>query len=107
MAVKTSDYTVNLDNFTTEGLAIDAKKKTAIRIDGLDTENVKDLSMKIDGKNLVISYDGKKLLVSNYTSLKYIKTDYEKIGKKEYYDLFNFIDNSLCFLPIYNLFNLW
>ena len=94
MAVKTSDYTVNVNDFTTEGFAIDAKKKTAIRIDGLDTENVKDLSMKIDGENLVISYDGKKLLVSNYTSLKYIKTDYEKIGKKEYYNLFNIIDNN-------------
>ena len=94
MAVKTIDYTIKVNDFTTEGLAIDAKKKTAIRIDGLDTENVKDLSMKIDGENLVISYDGKKLLVSNYTSLKYIKTDYEKIGKKEYYNLFNIIDNN-------------
>ena len=94
MAVKTSDFTVNVSDFTTEGFEIDAKKKTAIRINDLDTENVKDLDMKIVGNNLEISYGGKKLLVSNYTSLKYIKTEYEKVGKKEYYDLFNIIDNN-------------
>ena len=94
MAVKTSDYTVSLDEFTTEGLAIDAKKKTAIRIDGLSTENVDNLDMQIDGENLVITYGSKKLLVSNYTSLKYIKTDYKKEGRKEYYNLFNIIDNN-------------
>ena len=108
MAVKTSDFTVSIDEFTTEGFAIDARKKTAIRINDLDTENVKDLSMKIDGENLVITYGSKKLLVSNYTSLKYIKTDYEKIGKKEYYNLFNIIDNNAVdntTNPIYNAYN--
>lgn len=99
MAVKTSDTVVCLSDFTNDGLLhnvpLDAKKKTAIRIDGLATDDIKKLDMKIVGNNLEISYDGKKLLVSNYTSLKYIKTEYQKIEKKEYYDLFNIIENNV------------
>ena len=75
MAVRTSDFIVSLNEFTEEGLIIDAKKKTAIRIDGLDTEQVNNLDMQIIGNNLEISYGKKKLIVSNYTSLKYIKTE--------------------------------
>ena len=82
MAVKTNDFIVSLNDFTTDGLTIDAKKKTAIRIDDLNTGDVQDLNMQIIGNNLEISYGGKKLIVSNYASLKYIKTEYEKIGKK-------------------------
>ena len=94
MAVKTVDYTVNVNDFTVEGLAIDANKKTAIRIDGITAENVKDVDMQIVDGNLEISYDGKKAIVSNYSKLKYIKTDYEKVGKKETYNLFDFITNN-------------
>lgn len=94
MAVKTKDYVVDIDELTTEGLQINAKGKNSIRLDGLDSGSVDSLDMQINGDYLEITYEGKKLQISNYTGLKYIKTDYKKVGKKESYDLFDFIANE-------------
>ncbi|MBQ3641170.1 hypothetical protein II906_04485, partial [bacterium] len=95
MAVKTKDYTVNFADFTEEGLEIDANKKTAIRIDGLTNEQAQNAYYQIDANDkLIITYDSKKLIISNYTGIRYIKTDYVKNGKKETYNLFDIISNS-------------
>ena len=100
MAVKTKDYTVNLSDLTPTGYKINANKKTAIRIDGLTLDGAKALDYKIQDKNLVITSGANKLIVENYTGIKYIKTDYIKSGKKETYNLYdiilnNKVDNSL------------
>jgi len=99
MAVKTKDYTVNISDFTSEGYEINGKGKTAIRIDSTITIDPKTLTYTIADNKLVISDGTKSIKVSNYTGIKYIKTDYAKVGKKETYNLFdiiaeNKVDNS-------------
>ena len=91
----TKDYVVNLSDFTAEGKAIDAKKKNAIRIDGLTLEAAKALTYSIKEGNLVISDGVKSLKVSNYSGIKYIKTDYVKTGKKVTFKLYDIISESV------------
>ena len=91
----TKDYVVNLSDFTAEGKAIDAKKKNAIRIDGLTLEAAKALTYSINEGNLVISDGVKSLKVSNYSGIKYIKTDYVKAGKKVTFKLYDIISESV------------
>ena len=104
----TKDYVVNLSDFTAEGFEIDAKKKTAIRIDGLTLENAKALTYSINEGNLVISDGTKSLKVLNYSGIKYIKTDYVKTGKKETFKLYdiiseNAVDNTTNPITAYDL----
>ena len=94
MAVKTKDYTVNLSDFTTEGFEIDGKGKTAIRIDSTTTIDPDTLTYTIADGKLVISDGANSIKISNYTGIKYIKTDYVKLGKKETYNLFDIISEN-------------
>ena len=103
----TKDYVVNLSSFTSEGYEIDAKKKTAIRIDGLTFDGAKALTYSINEGNLVISDGTKSLKVLNYSGIKYIKTDYVKTGKKETFKLYdiiseNAVDNTTNPITAYN-----
>ena len=95
MAVKTKDYTVNISDFTSEGYEIYGKGKTAIRIDSTTTIDPKTLTYTItDDKKLVISDGANSIRVSNYTGIKYIKTDYVKTGKKVTFNLYDIISNN-------------
>lgn len=96
MAVKTKDVIVNIDDFVTDGeyKEFDAKGKSAIRIDGISAENAKNLDFSVTGDSLVISDGYSKIIIKNYKNIKYLKTEYEKIGKKETYDLYDLITNN-------------
>ena len=95
MAVKTKDYTVNISDFTSQGYEINGKGKTAIRIDSTTTIDPKTLTYTItDDKKLVISDGANSIRVSNYTGIKYIKTDYVKTGKKVTFNLYDIISNN-------------
>ena len=89
---KTKDFIVKLDDFTQDGKEINANRKNAIRIDGLTAEHATKADYKINNGKLEITVDGKKLIVNNYGGIRYIKTDYTKIGRNRYsyklYDLF-------------------
>ena len=109
MAAK--DLMVKLSDFTTEGYPINGKKKNAIVIEELSIEDINNnkLNFQIVGNNLEITdtTSGKKLLVSNYTGITKIKTDYVKTGKKESYTIYdlivnNAIDNTLNIISTYN-----
>ena len=78
----TKDYIVNPEDFSKNKFEFSAKGKNAIRIDGLTQEQAKNAGYKIDNGKLVMSYDGKTLTISDYTGIKYIKTEYQKVGKK-------------------------
>ena len=100
MAVKTKDYRVQITEFTSgEGMNINAKGKNCIRIDG--NFDITRLTDEYIDKKLVITdtADGDKLNVLNPSSIRYIKTNYAKVGKKETYNLTDLIANNL----IYNL----
>lgn len=96
MAVKTKDVIVNIDDFVTDGeyKEFDAKGKNAIRIDGISAENAKNLDFSVTGDSLVISDGYSKIIIKNYKNIKYLKTEYEKIAKKETYDLYDLITNN-------------
>ena len=94
----TKDYIVNVNEFTTEGYKIDAKGKSYLRIDGIELNSLMSkFSLKIDENNLIITntVNSNKLIVENYTGIKYIKTDYEKVGKRESYNLYDIINSNV------------
>lgn len=96
MAVKTKDYVVAITEFTQgEGKIINAKGKNCIRIDG--NFDITKLTYDYTDKKLVITdaIDGDKLVALNPSSIRYIKTDYAKVGKKETYNLTDLIANNL------------
>lgn len=96
MAVKTKDYVVAITEFTQgDGKIINAKGKTCIRING--KFDITKLTYDYIDKKLVITdtTDGDKLVAQNPSSIRYIKTDYNKVGKKETYNLTNLIANNL------------
>ena len=104
----TKDVVVNFEDFTVEGREIDAKKKNAIRIDGLTLDGAKALTYSINEGKLVISNGVNSLKVSNYTGIKYIKTDYAKAGKRTTFNLYdiiseNVVDNTTNSITAYNL----
>ena len=93
MAVKTNDCVVE---YFEDCLEVTANKKnTAIKIAGMTYQQAENAKYTIENGQLVITFDDKTLKISNYEKIKYIKTDYEKIGKKETYNLFDIITNSV------------
>ncbi len=86
MAIKTKDFLVNYDEITSgETSPVDAKGKTALKIEswygGLGNLN----EMCIEGDKLIVKLDSdKKITIKNYQSLKYLKN-----GNG---DLFDFIE---------------
>ena len=75
MAVKTKDYVVNVVD-TQDNYIFSAKKKTAIYLKGINQDDIDKTSFRIENNNLIFStMDGKLFTVSNYTAIKYIKTN--------------------------------
>ena len=91
MAVKTKDINFNISDFSENFETKSAKNKTAVYIEGITQNDVENLDMSIVDNCLVIkNTDNKFVKLSNYTGIKYIKTD--KSGKT--YKLTDIIANN-------------
>ena len=92
---KIKQVTVEKTDFTPEGYAISAKGANTINIDDATLAWAEAADYRIsNGKLEIESSDGNKLIVSDYKGIKYIKTDSQKIGKKETYNLVDLIGES-------------
>ncbi len=94
MATKTKDYKVIITDQQNE-YTFSAKNKNAIYIKGIKQDDIDTDSFRIVGNNLLFSAKGKDFVVSNYTSIKYIKTD-NILGKTELLDIIShsYVDNT-------------
>ena len=104
MAVKTKDYKVNFIEGQ-DDYVFSAKKKNAIYLKGLTKDDIDISSFKIINNNLLFStLDGKNFTVSNYTSIKYIKTDIAGTNKTNLFDIIssNLVDNTTNPISKYN-----
>lgn len=91
MAVKTSDKKITVTN-TQNDYEFSASKKDAIYLKGITQADIDTTSFSItDNKLLFSTLDGKNFSVSNYSGVKYIKTD---INSKKT-ALLDIISNSL------------
>lgn len=94
MATKTKDYKVTITDQQNE-YTFSAKSKNAIYVKGIKQDDIDTDSFKIVGNNLLFSAKGKDFVVSNYTGIKYIKTD-NASGKTDLLDIIShsYVDNT-------------
>lgn len=96
MAVKTKDVVVDYNQLGNPGLTVDANGKNAIRIDNLpNSYNLQNGKLKENG-TLVFEdiTNSKTLIIENPETIRYIKTHYQKVGKKETYQLVDIYEND-------------
>ena len=98
----TKDYKVIITDQQNE-YTFSAKKKNAIYVKGIKQDDIDTNSFRIDGDNLLFSAKGKDFVVSNYTGIKYIKTD-NALGKTELLDIIShsLVDNTANVISTYN-----
>ena len=100
---KTKDYKVTV-TAQQDIYEFSAKKKNAIYIKGrLNQNDINKDSFRIDGNNLIFSAYIKTFVVSNYTSIRYIKTD-NSLGKTDLLDIISqsLVDNTVNIISTYN-----
>ena len=102
MATKTKDYKVTITDQQNEYI-FSAKRKNAIYVKGIKQNDIDTNSFRIYGDNLLFSAKGKDFVVSNYTGIKYIKTD-NALGKTELLDIIShsYVDNTANVISTYN-----
>ena len=98
----TKDYKVTITDQQNEYI-FSAKKKNAIYIKGIKQDDIDTNSFRIVGNNLLFSAKGNDFVVSNYTGIKYIKTD-NTLGKTELLDIIShsYVDNTANVISTYN-----
>ena len=99
---KTKDYKVTITDQQNEYI-FSAKRKNAIYVKGIKQNDIDTNSFRIYGDNLLFSAKGKDFVVSNYTGIKYIKTD-NASGKTDLLDIIShsYVDNTANVISTYN-----